>query len=140
MHRTVPKVFNLQILLELSEILVMIGYPPPWSTYNNNILWKRKDSKRESEKMSVSPWPSWVLWTPDTFTSDALKLPFTVLRNNISDTDFNSLNQILDDRKLSQAWIVKEFNFIRRFFSQKTSFCVGAYKNSLEYFPLVLFH
>ena len=41
--------------------------------------------------------PSWVLWTPDTFTFDALGYAFTVPRNDVSDTDSNSLNRVTGD-------------------------------------------
>ena len=38
-----------------------------------------------------------MLWTPDTFTFDALGYAFTVPRNDVSDTDSNSLNRVTGD-------------------------------------------
>ena len=36
--QALPKIFNLQIMLELSEILVLVGNPPPRSIHDNNNL------------------------------------------------------------------------------------------------------
>ena len=47
--RALPKVINLRIMLELSEILVLVRIPPCLA-YNNEVQRKRKDSKRESKK------------------------------------------------------------------------------------------
>ena len=47
--QALPKVINFHRILELPKILVLIRNPSPCS-YNNKVLWKRKDSKSQSKK------------------------------------------------------------------------------------------
>ena len=87
--QALPKVINLGIMLELSEILVLVRIPPScmprlqkWRTEK-----KRKDSKRESKKWVShrDPVECSRLLTRLRLTHKGYAL--TVLRNDISDTD-----------------------------------------------------
>ena len=70
---------------------------PPLFLEFLHLQFKTEGFKKRIQKASVSPWPSWVLWTPDTFTFDALGYAFTVPRNDVSDTCSNSLNRVTGD-------------------------------------------
>ena len=86
-----PNVINLQRMLGLPGTLVLIENPPPCSY--NNLLWKKKENSKIESKKWVSHRDS--VECSRLLTRLRLTLyghRFTVLRNEVSDTDSSTLN------------------------------------------------